>query len=139
WPEQIQVVERGNDFLDTYDRDMDLRKSGGEPGVALVFSYRHTACIGYQEITPCDAHVGRGVLLPEEFAGFECQRFGCSFGWRAEMLMEQRLDVRQAQVHGGCYNMVRLLPEQLHNVFAEVGLDGFDVVFTQEFIEIDFF
>ena len=68
---------------------MDFGEGSGKPSVALIFCYRHTAGICDEEITPRYADIGRGVLFPKEFTGFQRQLLGRGRRRGAKVLVKQ--------------------------------------------------
>ena len=136
---QRQVVEGGHEALHAHQRDMGARQGGDHAPVAFVGDQADAARFGHAEVDAAQTHVGG----EEDFAQHLARGVGQGgdvFGVRdAELLVEEFPHVAAAQMHGGGDDMAGTLSAQLHDVFAQVGLDGAMSRRFEGAVEVDLF
>ena len=133
---QRQVVDPRQHLFDPHQGDVDRRRGGREPGVALVLDQHERAGVGHGEIAAGNAHAGLQILVAEVAAG-DGRQFLVLFGeGLAEFLGEEPAHVGGRHVNGRRDDVDRPLAGQLHDVFAQVGLDRADARGREHVVEL---
>ena len=122
------------------DSDVDLGSRSAEAGVAFILDNDDCARIGNQEI--CAAHA---YFRFEEL--FDARQFELSwfvshlddFFFDAQFFGEDIGDVVTGEVKRRGDDMGRSLVGELKNIFAQICFDGFELMFFQAFVEVNFF
>lgn len=70
WPEQRQIIDRGQHLFNADQHDMGFGECGTEPCIALVLSHRYASDIGNDKVGAGNAYFGIQVFLPQLFARY---------------------------------------------------------------------
>ena len=117
---------------------MGLWHGGGHSPVALVGDEDEGSGLGDDEVRAGDAHVGLDELVAEFAPGGVCELFDAGVGVGSQSLVEEGVHVGLGHVNGGDDDVVGRLSRELDEVFAEVGLDGLDLLFGELAVEVHF-
>ena len=61
--QHAQIVQRLDHALDAHDGDMDARRGGSQPAIALVSHQHDRAALGHAEVDAAHAHLGAQEAL----------------------------------------------------------------------------
>ena len=126
--EHGQAVVVGDDLLQADGGNVELRAGGGHVGIALVGAYHDVARLGNAEVGTGHAGLGGEELVAQRQARpvGEIRGVVVAHVVADAFLLEELAHVVVAQVDGGHDNVAGLLPLQLDDALAEVGLDDLD-------------
>ena len=133
--EQRQVVDPRKHFFDAHHGHVDRRRGGREAGVAFVLDDHERAGVGHGEVAARDAHAGLEIFVAQMSSGDVGQFFVLGGERFAEFFGEQPAHVGGRHVDGRRDDMHRPLMGQLHDVFAQVGLDGADALGLEHVVQ----
>ncbi len=117
-----QVMDAGNDLLDAHQGHVERRRGRRKAGVALVLDDDERARVGDAEVAARHPHVGLDELFAEVAPGDGGQRPVLGGVRFAKLFGEQPAHVLGRQMQGRRDDVRRALAGQLHQVFAQVGL-----------------
>ena len=132
-PQQREIFELRNQFLDADDGDVNFRERETETGIPFILGDGDHAGIRHGEVRAGNAHLGGEKGLPEFLPGDHRQllRAGCRrYG-------ERLRDVGFGQMHDRRDDVVGRLAPELADVFAEVGLDWLNAGLFESVVEMD--
>ena len=135
------VLERRHYLLDRSDDDVRARQRRGEVAVAFIGEDHRAARLGDQQVGPSNADVGGDEFLSQNGARL-CHQVGDGLelscrGQRAVRAAKIGLDRLFVEVDDGRNDVARGLAPDLHDIFAEVGLDHLDAGCFQMGIQSD--
>ncbi len=118
---------------------MNLRRGSGQPRVALIFDQHDGARIGDQKIRAADADIRRQEFLAQHGAGDHGLFFDDGLARHAQPLGKQIGDLLLRLMQRRRHDVVRPLVRQLNDVFAQIGLDRFQMVVLQPLVQVHLF
>jgi hypothetical protein len=135
--EHAQVFLPGNDLFDAHAGNVHFRQVGPQVGVAFVGTHHEAPCFGDRKIYPRDGNVGAEKLFAQVPAGGfgEVLRVGGAF-LGAQVLVEEFADVPLLEVNGRQHDVAGRLVAELHDAFAQVGVDHFHALPGQVFVQV---
>ena len=126
------VLQRRHDLLDRGEHDVHARQGLRQVAIALVGDDDRRAGLGHQEIRAGDADIGREEAVAQDHARLGEQRLvllQIAVGRQMRVhAAEVGLDLLLGEMHRRHDDVRRQLVADLHQVFAEVGLDRRDAV-----------
>ena len=136
------VFQCRHHLLDRGEHDMHARERLRQVAVALVGDDDRRAGLGDEEIRAGDADVGGEKAVAQNGARLAEQRLVLlEIAVLRQMRVhaaEVRLDLFLGKVHRRHDDVRRQLVADLHQIFAEVGLDRRDTVLLEEIVDRDF-
>ena len=125
------VLERRHQLLDRGDDDMHARQGRGQVAVALVGDDHRRAGLGDQQIGAGDADIGGEEFFPQQRPRLGHQIFRPvepALARQALVLAAKfLLDGLFVEMDDRGDDMARPLASELHDIFAEIGLDHLDL------------
>ncbi len=135
--ERRHVLQPRHDLLEAHDGDVDGRHVGAHAAVALVLDEAEGPRLGHGEVHAGEARVGMQELLAQHLAGHGRELVHILGVLRIlDLLAELPGDLVLVLVDGRHDDVARRLAVQLDDVFAQVGLQGFDVLGFEEGVEV---
>ena len=87
-PEMCQVIKGRNHFFDAGNGNVYRRIGGAQAGIAFVFRNGDASDVGQEEIDTRNADISRGVLVPQQFTGFQGELLGAGPGRSLKFFMK---------------------------------------------------
>ena len=127
-----------HDLLDADQRNVDLGRCQAKTRIALVGHEHEASGVGGDEVGPGDPRPCFEVFAAHEFAGAARDGFRIVIVVPQPLALETAGDVAAGFVDDGTNDMTRMVAVDLHDVFAQVALDGLDTVVSQVVVQMDF-
>ena len=139
WPEELQIIDRWQQFFNTHYSDLCRREGSGQAPVAFVLRYAYATYICQQKITTGNTYFCCYVFFTQVLAGYFCYFRWGEVGFGAQFFVKYFCYVLLAFVHGGGHYMVGRFAVQLLYIFAQVCFYRVYTIVGQEAVQVYLF